>query len=103
MPDALNFASFEAHVGSAFRVQVEEDDYDFTLAEATDLTPPGVEGEQFSLLFEGPMDPAVPQGILRLEHEALGTLDLFVVPIGLTGDGCIRYEAFFNRLRLPGM
>lgn len=36
----------------------------------------------FSLLFHGPLQPVLPQGIHRLEHERLGALDLFIVPIG---------------------
>jgi hypothetical protein len=36
----------------------------------------------FSVVFHGPLEPVLPQGIHRLEHEGLGTLELFVVPIG---------------------
>ena len=37
----------------------------------------------------------LPQAIYRLEHAALGAMDVFLVPIGRVADG-IRYEAIFN-------
>jgi hypothetical protein len=51
--------------------------------------------EQFTLTFVGGPNPPVQQGILHLEHDVLGTLDLFVVPIGPGVDGRHRYEAVF--------
>jgi hypothetical protein len=50
---------------------------------------------QFSLLFRGGPDPPLPQRIYRLEHERLGPLDLFLVPLGPDEAGQ-RYEAVFN-------
>jgi len=54
--------------------------------------------EQFSLVFRGPLDPAMGQGMCQMEHDALGTLALFIVPIGPDPRG-MRYEAVFNRPR----
>ena len=56
--------------------------------------------EQFSLVFRGPMTPALPQGIHELEHATLGKLQLFLVPLGPDDSG-MRYEAVFNRFRKP--
>jgi len=53
--------------------------------------------EQFSLQFRAPRDAPISQGIYRLEHDRLGALDIFLVPIGLDGNG-VRYEAVFTRL-----
>ena len=44
----------------------------------------------FSLIFEGGPDPPLAQAIHRLEHETLGVLELFLVPLGPA-----RYEAVF--------
>ncbi len=58
------------------------------LAEATESTHAGGAGPegqprlQFSLVFRGPLEPVLPQAIYGLEHDALGHLDLFLVPIG---------------------
>ncbi len=56
--------------------------------------------ENFSLLFRGPMAPCFPQAIYRLHHEKLGSMDLFLVPVGPDGQG-MQYEAIFNRFRDP--
>lgn len=57
----------------------------------------------FSVLFHGPLQPVQPQGMYRLEHERLGALDLFIVPVGPdepTEPGAkptaMRYEAVFG-------
>ena len=52
--------------------------------------------EQFALLFRGPLDHFLQQRIYRMEHEKLGALDLFLVPVGKDQDG-FQYEAVFNR------
>ena len=56
----------------------------------------------FSVLFHGPLEPVMPQGIYQLEHEHFGTLELFVVPIGPNEVApretptAMRYEAVFG-------
>ncbi|HTO91281.1 MAG TPA: hypothetical protein VMJ70_09135 [Candidatus Sulfotelmatobacter sp.] len=52
---------------------------------------------QFSVLFHGPRQPAFDQGTFRVDHPAIGTFDLFLVPVGESGD-TRHYEAVFNRL-----
>lgn len=54
--------------------------------------------ENFSLIFRGPLSPYYPQRIYRLNHDLLGELELFLVPVGPDGSGML-YEAVFNRLR----
>ena len=54
--------------------------------------------ESFSLLFRGPTDAYLAQGMYRFQHEQLGEADLFIVPVGRDPAGYI-YEAVFNRLR----
>lgn len=49
----------------------------------------------FSLLFRGPREPRLDQGIVPLRHPRLGRLDLFVVPVVCEADG-MRYEAVFG-------
>jgi hypothetical protein len=53
--------------------------------------------EVFSLQFRGPPTIVLNQQIHRLEHAALGLLDIFLVPIGQDAQG-VYYEAVFNRL-----
>jgi Domain of unknown function (DUF6916) len=57
----------------------------------------------FSVVFHGPLEPVRPQGTYWVEHEHLGGLELFVVPLGpnepaVRGDAptVMRYEAVFG-------
>jgi hypothetical protein len=45
----------------------------------------------FSLEFQGDPEHTLPQGIYKVEHERLGTLEIFLVPIAAG-----RYEAVFT-------
>ena len=54
--------------------------------------------ESFSLLVHGPLTPWFRQATYRLQHEKLGALDVFLVPLGPAGDS-MQYEAVFNLLR----
>lgn len=56
--------------------------------------PPGLR-TPFSLVFTGPADSIRLQGIYRLEHEALGSFELFLVPLAPDGSGA-RYQAIFS-------
>ena len=49
----------------------------------------------FTLTFRGPVEPVLPQRIYALEHPSLGTLEIFIVPIGRDEAGTT-YEAVFG-------
>ena len=86
---------FEPHVGSTFAVSGSCDGFSVVLADVSR----GVGGaarEPFTLTFVGGPNPPSAQGIHRLEHDVLGGLDLFLVPIGPGADGRHRYEAVFG-------
>ena len=59
------------------------------------LAPTTLVGQPFSLVFVGPARFVLPQQTYRVEHDSLGELDLFLVPIGPNGGG-MRYEAVFT-------
>ena len=92
---SLTAEDFRPLVGTRFRVGagpiaselIEVNELDGTAG-------PGLRSP-FSLVFRGPLEPFVPQGIYRLEHGQLGELDLFLVPIGPDQAG-MRYEAVFG-------
>lgn len=52
----------------------------------------------FSVVFRGPLDMPLGQGMFRMEHNSLESLDLFIVPVGRTEKG-FEYEAVFNHLK----
>jgi hypothetical protein len=49
----------------------------------------------FALVLAAPQDWQFPQGVYSLRHPQLGTLELFMVPIGPCEQG-MRYEIIFN-------
>ena len=95
----LTVSDFQPHVGSGFRLDAD-DVLEVELVEVDDVggrsgVPPERPRAPFSVVFLGPRDPVLPQRIYRLEHDELGTLDLFLVPIG-RDDAGVRYEAVFT-------
>ena len=85
--------TFRPHVGTAFAIEVEGGEPLVLTLEAVQVHPGGHEqrAEPFTLLFSGPADRMAPQATLRLAHDHLGTLDIFLVPVEPG-----RYEAVFN-------
>jgi hypothetical protein len=55
------------------------------------------DSERFSLIFSGPRNELLPDGIHRFEHSRLGRLEMFVAQIGRGDAEQVRYEAVFNR------
>jgi hypothetical protein len=49
----------------------------------------------FAIVFLGPPSPILPQRIYRFEHDGIGAIEIFIVPIGRDDDG-VRYEAIFT-------
>lgn len=96
MLENLTIDSFAGQKGSSFRLVATENlAFEITLAEVNALGDSGTR-MAFSLIFHAALSaPVVPQRIYRLEHGALGPLDVFVVPIGPQG-GVFRYEAIFT-------
>jgi|SRR5690242_2270780 len=54
--------------------------------------------EFFSLHWLGPITPRLPQQIHRLDHDVLGTMEIFLTPISADQLGTF-YEAIFHRFR----
>lgn len=101
--DELSAPMFRAHIGSVVRLDWNAEQVQLSISEVTEL--PTRRGfERFSVFFAGPADRALPQGTYTFEHDALGSLMLFVVPVVGSGAESIIYEACFNRparTRLP--
>ena len=65
------------------------------LIEVASLVPSAPQSRSFSLIFREAARTYLPQRIYTLEHDAVGRLDLFLVPLGPDGVG-MRYQAIFN-------
>jgi hypothetical protein len=96
MPERMSREDFEPHLNTTFRLlRGGAEPLELELIEIT-----GGEGRyensySFALLFRGGPHFLLQQHTFTLEHAALGTLDLFLVPVSREPDG-YRYEAVFN-------
>lgn len=95
----IDSATFSQHLHTSFRIPAGNGEpIVLELIEVEDRSSPQM--EQFSLLFRGPLEPALDQGIRELEHAELGPMALFLVPVGPNRAGTgMRYQAVFNRIR----
>jgi hypothetical protein len=107
----LTAGDFQPHTGTLFRVSGARyadgspADIDAELAEVTEHNPDpsGRYRTSFSVVFHGPLQPVLPQGIYHFAHAALGPLELFLVPVGpdepadpAQAPTAMRYEAVFG-------
>lgn len=92
----LTFHTFAPLAGQKFQVSFGNETVSMTLAEFEDLSRDGsTAGRPFGLVFHGPKNPKWPQATYRFENAAIGTIELFTVPIA--EDGSSRaYEVSFN-------
>ena len=90
--------SFAENLHSVFRLlRAEGESLNLELIEVAEQnSSPHV--EQFAVIFRGPLTPLCPQQIYKLEHERLGPMELFLVPLGPEKEGML-YQSCFNRLR----
>ena len=95
MLDILTIAHFERHAGEAFFIDSGDLSVPLMLKTVKPLGTALREGGGFALTFNGPATPLLPQSIYPLRHAMLGTLDLFIVPVGKDKDG-ILYEVIFT-------
>jgi hypothetical protein len=106
MSDDLRAATFSTQLDTSFRIHLSSiTAMEVELVEVTekggldgDQPPTAARQERFSLVFRGPLDGRVQQGMYHIQHDQLGAFDLFLVPVSRDHDG-VYYEAVFNRLR----
>ena len=87
---------FKPYVGETFAAKLAGESLPLVLKEVGPL--PAVEGMvQFSTIFHGPRSQFLRQQIYDLRHPALGTLTLFLVPVGEDAEGFV-YQAVFSHM-----
>jgi hypothetical protein len=100
MIEALTIERFSEHVNSKFYLYHNQgpDPVEMELIKVSDLgsTP---RQTQFSCVFLARHPAPVFQSVFRVEHEQLGTMEIFLVPIGMSDEG-VQLEAIFNRVNL---
>lgn len=97
MLEALTKENWETCLNHDFQVQIDDQ-------HAVDMRLVSVSGfgrslngqrEAYSLLFQGPGQPMLAQRIYRMMQTQLGSMDIFLVPVG-RDSGSIQYEAVFT-------
>ena len=89
---------FSGVINTEFRVNNgEEEDFEIRLVSVDEIVSNDIQ-ENFTLLFRAPFDAPQQQGIYRLEHDNVGAMDLFLVPVKQDESG-LYYEAVFNQLK----
>jgi hypothetical protein len=90
--ETLTIDDFAALVGECLRVVPDgAEPFEAELVEVTPIAREPGGRAPFSLVFRGGPNPPLPQRIYRVEHEQLGALEIFLVPIGADS-----YQAVFT-------
>jgi hypothetical protein len=97
----LERSVFAQHLGEIFTIRRGAlDTVDIELVEVSDFLHQDTHpvSESFSIVFRGSKYHPLEQGTYEVEHSAIGTFFLFIVPI-YHEEGSLNYEAVFNRLK----
>lgn len=95
---ALSIEALKPEAGSTFVIAFADARFDLVLRDVTALKyhdPRFHSRQPFSLLFLCADTRVLGQGTYALEHERLGMLEIFLVPVGADGGG-VQYQAVFN-------
>jgi hypothetical protein len=92
MLESLTVDDFRPLQGDRFRIVPDgAPAFEVELVEVTEIPREPGGRTPFSLVFKGGPNPPLEQRIYRVEHDGLGELDIFLVPIAVD-----RYEAVFT-------
>ena len=98
MEPSLTHEEFSQHANTKFRAEVDENtDVELDLIEVSELKV-YPQQEEFVVLFRGPSESFLGQGLRNFKHDVMGQFELFIVPIRQDAQG-FYYEAVFNRVR----
>jgi len=96
MLDRLRKEDFEPLIGQKIKVASGNASAELEVAEASALKSPSPrETPPFRLILRSREGWLAPQGMFRVEHPTLGTLEMFAVPVGPDSQGFC-YEILFN-------
>jgi len=98
MEPSLTHETFTRHANTKFQVQVDENTgVELELTEISELKLHPNQ-EEFAIVFRGPSDIFLGQGVQAIKHDQMGQFELFLVPVRQDQQG-FYYEAVFNRIR----
>lgn len=97
MLEQLNIEDFSKNLNTKFKFYRADDEiFEGELVEVWELKNDNTL-YSYAIEFLLPGDFGFDQRIIKIEHDELGTMELFIVPVWKNDLG-IRYEAIFNRL-----
>ncbi|MES2647633.1 MAG: hypothetical protein V4717_12200 [Bacteroidota bacterium] len=94
----LTASDFRSHVGKEFQIQFSGQNTGIAYLEKVIDLPAyeSLERKPFSILLQTVQNNRqYQQGIYKIEHPALGTMDIFLVPVAINEKG-LQYEAVFS-------
>ena len=97
MSDPITPETFAGHVDEIFAVHADGEAMDLVLSEIeTHGEPPG-EGlrQPFTLIFKGPKNRVLTEGVFAVENAAVGRYELYLIPILSPGE-LQDYQCVFN-------
>ena len=89
--ERLTVSDFSRLLNDRFTITADDQSFDALLVDVKEIPREPGGRAPFALVFQGGPNPPLEQRIFRVEHDDLGALDIFLVPI--TTD---RYEAVFT-------
>jgi len=99
MIESFTVDTFEPYLGETFSIRHGEGESGeplaTTLIEAQALGSAAGRRDPFSIVFRAPPGVMLAQGVYQIDHAAIGTFELFIVPIGPDGVG-LCYQAIFG-------
>src|SRR5689334_18511194 len=97
MEASLTHEAFAQHANTTFQVQTGDTSLELELIEISELKL-HPQQEEFAIVFRGPANAFLEQGVRSLAHQQMGHFEIFLVPIRQDEQG-FYYEAVFNRVR----
>ena len=94
----VTLETFAGREGETFSIQFADAKVELTLESAERMPEEWGRTDRrvpFTIHLLGPLEHVLPQQIWPLDHEELGRIDLFLVPLG-PEEGAMRYEAVFT-------
>ena len=96
----ITVETFEGREGERFWITFADAELDLELAvvhRAPDNWGSSGKRKPFSLIFHGTLEHVLPSQIWPLEHEEIGRLEVFMVPVGPNqANDAMRYEVVFS-------
>ena len=96
MTENISHENFSGHLNELFRVEVAETSLELELVEVEVGQPiDASQREPFTLIFQGPKDSILAEGIHTVSNDSAGSFDLYTIPIISLGDHQL-YQVIFN-------